>query len=62
MHAAKFNLREFGLVLSINNSEENIIPRTKRRKGGGKTTFHLVQSVNASTSITLILPGPAMAE
>ena len=59
--AAKFNLREFGSVISINNSKKNIIPRTREGKEWQKNNFSSCP-VNASKSITLILQGPATPE
>lgn len=57
IQANKFNLREFGSVLSINNSEKNIIPRTKEGKEGQKQLFILhsqCKQINHSHS-----PGPS---
>jgi hypothetical protein len=44
IQAAKFNLREFGSVLSINNSKKNTIPSTKEGKGGKNPQLFILSS------------------
>ena len=61
VQAAKFNLREFGSVLSISNTlKKNRIPRTKE-KGKVGETFHPVQSMESKSIILCSLPGPSNA-
>lgn len=62
IQAAKFNLGEFGSVLSTDNTlRKNIIPRTKEGKKEKETIFHRVQSVQSKPNHTLF-PGPAMPQ
>lgn len=61
VQAAKFNLREFGSVLSISNTlKKNRIPRTKE-KGKVGEPFHPVQSMESKSIILCSLPGPSNA-
>ena len=61
VQAAKFNLREFGSVLSISNTlKKNRIPRTKE-KGKVGEHFHPVQSMESKSIILCSLPGPSNA-